>query len=59
MILRNCWRPESMKVRCNESKSLRLVKAIESFAAGLGFKVYGVKGVRYDLDLFDYVHWQC
>lgn len=48
-----------MKVRCNESKNLRLVKAIESFAVGLGFKVYGVKGVRYDLDLFVYVRWQC
>lgn len=48
-----------MKVRCNESKNLRLVKAIESFAVGLGFKVYGVKGVRYDLDLFFYVCCQC
>ena len=48
-----------MKVRCNESKNLRLVKAIESFAVGLGFKVYGVKGVRYDLDLFVHVRWQC
>ena len=48
-----------MKVRCNESKNLRLVKAIESFAAGLGFKVYGVEGVSYDLDVFVYVRWQC